>query len=687
MRILVTILLLVLAAACYSSGSEDGGVVIRGHCPAEIDIEQRYDRSNWGSQWRLNGLAHEGGIELEWGAPSVVGVTGYVVARYSQDSNGDLVQGDIRIFEVDGISGGQFLDSDDVDPRTPYTYRVFPVTAGGLGVPTAPLKVWSLPSVRPSAPVNANASYREVVGSWQIGANHVVLEPVSGIRVLRRESGEANWQLVHDDISVYQDHGPFFPRLGYDSWTDEDADPDTDYEYAICFGNAAGVGRAAIVNASNELDSEVVQVGPPRDFRANPYPVTVHWTPLSDAMVVGYELEREPINTDDIYSLHFTTSDRAENYVTIHYGVYSISETKFRVRALTDAGPGSWSDWIAADIAESNVREEQTSKPEVVTLTATHNRVHMVWDTEDSLDGLNVRYLRRRTGIEEEFRALVHQDWIGLDDFDWERAYPVRSVGFTDEYDVRPDTEYEYAVQVKRGDVVSPMSDPVSVRTRVNPRLAESRPLPVYDLDALPTSEGMLLTWELPDDPTLKGILLWETLRDHGRISRGPPVVLPPDQTSYLVLTRGFRPEPWVYMHEVETFNDNGTQAVRLQRTYASAPDMLHCRATTEEVMRADIGHHLTVRFRACEETQTLVIRREFTADGFKESKFEQPCAWVPSDPVIRGGFDDFEGTLKCEYEDTSVKPGTWYVYELTQTFGDGRTFTSHHEVVTRPIR
>ena len=684
---------------------EERGQVIDGFCPDEVEpvtVRTRHHPEQT-DVWELRATAHHGRIVLEWGEPAVPGVTGYVVARHSRDSYGDLVKGSIRIFDVDGISGGRFVDSNDVDPRTPYTYRVFPVTADGLGVPTVPLKVWSLPAVRPLAPVNASASYHAVVGTWQIGANHdfnaidhefvggwriganhVFLEPVSGIRVLRRESGEANWQLVHDDISEYQDHNSFFPGLGYDSWEDVDTDPNTDYEYAICFGNAAGVGRAAVLDAIREPDTEVVQVGPPRDFRAHPDPVTVHWTPLSDPRVVGYELEREPVSEDDVYDLHFTTSDRAENYVTIYGGVRNISETKFRVRAVTDDGHGLWSERIAADIADAEGQRDPMPKPEVVTLAAAHNQVLMVWGTEDSLDGLKVRYLRRQSGIDDEFRVLVYWDWIDLDEFDWARAYPVESVGFTDEYDVRPDTEYEYAVQVKRGDVVSPMSDPVSVRTRVNPKHAERRPLPVYDLESRPTSEGVLLTWELPDDPTLKGILLWESEQNHDAIGIGPPVLLPPDQTSYLALTRGFQPEPLVYGHEVETFNDYGTQAVGSQRTPAYAPEMLHCRATTEEVTRANPGHHLTIRFRACEETQTQVIRRELTADGFKESKFEQRCAWGPSAPVIRGGFDYFEGTQKCDYHDYFVKPGTWYIYELTQTFADGRTFTSHHEVVTR---
>ena len=252
---------------------------------------------------------------------------------------------------------------------------------------------------------------------------------------------------------------------------------------------------------------------------------------------------------------------------------------------------------------------------------------------------------------------------------------------------MRPETEYQYAVQAKRGDVIGPMSDPVSVRTTANPSTVERRSLPVYEFEGEPTSEGFRLSWELPDDPTLKGILLEPSTAEYDVVEASQPIVLPPDQTELLVLTRGYEPEPRRYVYDLVTFNDYGTQAVGFQRVYASAPEMLHCRATTEEVVRDDVGHHLTIRFRGCDEARTSVVRLEFTADWYVESEFETPCTWRQSEAATNyRGFDYFEGTLMCEYVDASVKPGTWYIYEMTQTLADGREFTSTHEIVTRPL-
>jgi len=735
MRILVTILLLVLAVACDSaydaieggfnlavatrvptstttiddvtepdattpvveptvsdpSPSEDErGVVIDGLCPAEVDpvtVRSRHHPEDT-DVWEVRGTAHQGRIVLEWDEPTVPGVTGYVVARHSRDRGGKVLDGSVQTFTVDAVSkGGEYADSTDIEPRIEYQYRVFPVTAGGIAFPSKPLEIWSFPERRPAAPIKASAGYSG--GSWRLRANYEYLQPVNGMRVLRRASGEASWEIVHDEIPLPDSHHAHFPGFGRDTWRDEDIDPSTDYQYAVCFGNAAGIGRAVLVDASREPAPRTVDIDPPRGIKVVrfPYYITVHWAPADDPSVTGFRVERLKVNDDDTRFLHLGTYDRAENYVTMNTYFPNVSESKFRVRAVTQEGRGPWSEWVGVNIVDADGDGADLSKPEFVTATATHNLVHLVWSTEDSLDGLDVRFLRRKFGTDDEFSAYDCFDWVSLREFNWDWTCTGQDAGFTDEYDVRPDTEYEYIVQTKRDDIESPMSEPVTVRTRVNPSVVERRPLPVYDLEALPTREGVLLTWELPDDPTLKGILLWETEQDHDVNTRGPPVVLPPDQTSYLALTRGFKPEPYRYWFDLDTFNDYGTQAVGLQRTYASAPDMLHCRAISEEVLRADTEHHLTIRFRACEESSTQVIRRELMADGFKVSEVNQPCTWEPSEVATNyRGFDHFEGTLKCEYDDTSVKPGTWYVYELTQTLKDGRVFTSDHEVVTSPI-
>ncbi len=668
---------------------DERGVVIDGLCPAEVEpvtVRTRHHPEDT-EVWEVRGTAHQGRIVLEWDEHTVPGVTGYIVTRHSSEGRGKVLDGSVRTFAVDAVSnGGAYADSTDIEPRIEYHYRVFPVTVGGIAFPSEPLEIWSIPERSPTAPIKASAGYSN--GGWRLRANYPYLKPVNGMRVLRRASGEARWEIVHDEISLPDSHHAHFPGFGSDTWRDEDVNQSTDYEYAVCFGNAAGIGRAVLVDASRVVEPETVGIDPPRGIKVVrfPYYITVHWTPVDDTSVTGYRVERLQVNDDDIHRLHFGTYDRAENYVTMNTYFPNVAESKFRVRSVTREGRGPWSEWVGVNIVDADGDRAELSKPEFVTATATHSLVHLVWRTEDSLDGLDVRYLRRQIGTEDEFTAYDCFDWVSLSEFNWDWTCAGQYASFTDEYDVRPDTEYEYMVQTKRGDFVSPMSDPVSVRTRVNPSVVERRPLPVYDLEALPTSDGVLLTWELPDDPTLKGTLLWETEQDHDVNTRGPPVVLPPDQTSYVALTRGFRPEPYRYWFDLDTFNDYGTQAVGLQRTYASAPDMLHCRATTEEVMHADNAHHLTIRFRACDETSTHVIRRELTADGFEVSEVNRPCTWHPSEVATNyRGFDHFGGTLKCEYDDTSVKPGMWYVYELTQTLEDGRMFKSHHEILTYP--
>lgn len=666
---------------------EGRGVVIDGFCPSEfapVRVKSTRDSAKWGNEWELIGTARKGGIVLEWDEPSVAGVTGYVVTRHSRDSNGEMVQGSVRTFAVDTLTSGRYADVIDIEPRAVYRYRVFPVTADGLGFPTAPLEILSPPAEPPEAPIRATARYWG--DRWYVRGYYVFLEPISVMRVLRRDSGEAEWQMIYDD------NGSIYPGNTFGVWSDQDFDPSTDYDYAVCLGNAAGISRAVTTeanqqDASQQIETESVQVGPPRDIQATafPYYLSVYWQPVSDATVTGYAVECQPVSQDHTRNRHLRTYSRARNYVTINLSFPDACRSKFRVRAVTDEGRGPWSEWTEVHSTDAEQPQAEPSKPEIVTLTATHSVVHMVWRTEDPLAGLEVRYLRRRVGAEGDFRAYGCLQWVKLEEFNWEYSCSGSSAGFTDEYDVRPDTEYEYAVQAKREDVISPMSDPVSARTRFNPSTINRRPLPVYDLEGIPTSEGFRLTWELPDDPTLKGILVEPNTVDHDLVRGSEPIVLPPDQTELLVLTRGYDPEPRRYVYDLKTFNDFGTQSVGLQRATASAANFVHCRATTEELMRADVGHHLTIRFRGCEESTTQVIRRELTADGFEVDEINQPCTWRPSEVYNRGGFNHWEGTLKCEYIDATVEPGTWYIYELTQTLADGREFKSHHEIVTRP--
>ena len=692
---------------------EERGEVIDGFCPDEVEpvtVRTRH-RPEQTDVWELRATAHHGRIVLEWDDPPYQGITGYVVARHSMVPSLDMygpdwprmVEGSVRTFTVDdGPGRRQWVDATDIEPSTRYRYRVFPVTHNHFWFPTKPLDISSLPVERPSAPLMVGASFPD--GSWNSLADYAMLDQIYGIircsnctliqvdylfegtravrmRVLRRQSGHKEWRIVRDNVPL---------RSGSTTWLDQEAARDKDFDYAICLANRAGIGLATLMSTRRGSDTEVVNVGPPLDVsvsRSGNH-ATVHWTPSTVHAIKGYHVERQPQNRDDHYNLHFWTGDRAHNYVTVDVSYPDVDQQRFRVRAFTADGPGPWSEWVATDAVHDSVVHERTPKPEIVTLTAAHDQVHLVWRTEDSLDGLDVRYLRRRIGSDLGFSAYCLLSWVGLEEFNWNSRCADRDVGWTDDYNVRPDTEYEYAVQTKRGDDVGPMSDPVSVRTRAIPTHVKRPPLQLHDLEGMPTSDGFLLSWELPEDPTLEGIWVLGHSGQDDVVELVGPVVLPPDQTDYLVLTRGFRPEPYRYWFDLYTFNEYGTQSVAQQRARTSAAELTHCRATREAVIRADIGYHLTIRFRACEETSTQVVRRELTADGLKETALEQPCTWTKSDPSISGwGSDYFEGTLKCEYEDSGVLPGRWYVYELTQTFADGRTSATHHEVVTSPIR
>ena len=699
MRHVATILLLCVAVvACDAFTERELGVVIDGLCPAEIAPETvgpTFRDGRWGEGYDLEllGRAHKDKIEIEWGIPPSSDTTGYIVARLSYDARGKLEHDSMRTFEVNEVLGDRrYSDTTDVAPSTNYRYRVIPVTAAGLGFPSWPVDIWSLPAEKPDPPLTATVQlYRGSSGSgWELRATHSFLKPANDALVARRESADMPWQIVREPEIRTQSE--YFPYEGDIYWFDEESDPNVEYEYAVCFANRAGIGIATLLITSLSLDSRPVSVSvdPPRDIdgAANDSILTLYWTASDDPQVRGYGVEREKVNDDDTYALQSESIGQAASFQ--RYSVARLPDVpqhRFRVRALTSDGQGPWSEWVAVDLSPTADSQVSTPKPKILAAVATNDQVDLVWHVAGSFDGLQVRYLRRQTRAEGEFKAYQSWNWIDSIDFNWDYAYPVESTRFTDEHDVRPDTEYEYAVQLKRGAIVGPASDPVSVRTGTHAGVDEGRPLPVLDFEAEPKSDGVRLTWELPADSTLEGILVIETRVYNGHPGRFIPfVTLRPDQNEYMALKRGFSPDASYYAFDIKTFNDFGKQAVGFQREFVYVSDMLHFTMTTEEVERADEGHHLTVRFRSCDEASTEVVRHELTADGFDVTDIDQPCAWVRSEPLIRRGFDYFEGTLVCEYVDTSVKPGTWYIYELTQALADGREFTSTHEIVTRPI-
>ena len=694
----------------YGPMEYERGTVIDGFCPADVEpITVKSSRHDYFGRLELRGTAHQGRIELEWDAPEVSGVTGYVVTRhqvaYSQGTAlsdwPSLVAGSVRTFQVGGgPEDRRWTDSTDIEPSTGYRYRVFPVITNVLWFPTATLEITSLPAERPDAPLRAGASFPNE--GWNSIADHSLLDPyfanigcsnctriqadylhdgppASRMRILRRQSGQTQWRIVGDGV-------PF--GYGRKTWLDEEAARDKEFDYAICLGNRAGVGRATLISTRLAADTETVDVGPPLPVRASQSGnyVTVHWPPSNDPAVKGYHVEHRQLYEGQWSNRHYWTDHRADNFVSV-VRHRDFSQLMFRVRAFSADGHGPWSDWVATTDAKSPIVRAETPKPEIVTASATHSEVHLVWRTDDSKDGIRVRFLRRRIGFEDEFKAYKCWDWANVEEFDWDYPCAGPAAGWTDENEVRPDTKYEYAVQTKRGGVVSPMSDPVTVRTESIPDTIARPPMPVYDLRAWLASDGLLLTWELPDDPTINEIRVLGRTVDQDIVQESWPVVLPPDQTEYLVLTRGFPPEPKRISFRVTTFNDFGRQAVGVPRRSVSASGLTHCRATTESVSRANDAPNLTVRFRSCEVATTKVFRRELTADGFNVSELKQPCTWRASE-VVPGstGPDWFEGTLKCEYDDIDVKPRTWYIYELTQTLPDGREFTSHHEIVTRSL-
>lgn len=709
----VATLTVAMTAACYTVadphagyakpidpttlGDMSRGVVIDGICPAEIEpvtVASDSRNSNWGHDRELRATAHSDKIVLNWEAPDVPNLSGYIVARERAGSDFDDRFQIFRIEEFASIGQQEeFADSDGIETATWYRYRVFPLTSEGLEIPSASVTIWSPPDAPPPAPSYVNAR-RNTDGQIGVGVGFGFHAWEKGIRIARRSAGESEWRILHEEPPgndrdhVVDEH---------DYWADDRVNARKSHQYAVCVSNTHGYGRATLADSSGRL--KTVQVGPPRNLKsvASQDGFTVYWDPVDNESVTGYEMERMGVCRENPYRAVYTTSDAEENYASCSYSSSRKSSRtqRTRVRATIENGHGPWSDFFEVDTSSVNADASENSLPEIVSLNASYDAVYGVWSTQ-GVDGdsrytrdgqfkdIRYRILRRRAGQGGEYQAYDRRgQWVDLGNFDWHQAPWRIQLGWSDDR-VHPDTEYEYAVQMKIGDAVHPPSEPKLVRTDQIPPTKDRRPFWVHDFRATPTDRGFALTWELPEDPTLTGLQLLSYC-EGGRApcyTGGP--VLPPDATSYLVRSGDYSPHV-EYCFWLRTVNDYGFQSTRGNRLCVDGGELSHCQASDESISSGGGGgysDHFVIGLLNCEVSRVKVIRHEFTADGFEATVIDEPCNWTPFPVGWPSEFDD-TNVLSWRFADFDIKPGTWYVYEIRQIFGNGGQSVTFHSRVS----
>ena len=361
------------------------------------------------------------------------------------------------------------------------------------------------------------------------------------------------------------------------------------------------------------------------------------------------------------------------------------------MRATTKDGPGPWSDYLEVD---TSFASPDDSRLEIVSLNASYKAIFGVmdngrddnthhWQSDDD-DEVRIRILRRRAGLGEEYQARVNWlNWVDLDSFEWgEHARRITKLGWKD-HDVQPDTLYEYAVQLKRGAVVEPPTEPKFVRTDPLPESEDRLPIFVHGLEAIPTDRGILLTWELPDDPTLTGLVIGSSCEEegsHAHCSESGPI-LPPDATEYLITDYDYHPE-LEFCFSVRTMNNYELSFFSGVHTCVDGSEMSHCQVNQQSInsrVADGIGPLITIQLNSCEEARVQVIRRELTADGFKVTRSRQQCEWTPREAL---GWRPRAGVLSWWYADADIKPGSWYVYEIQRKLRNGEERTTFHSRV-----
>ena len=526
------------------------GIVIDGLCPAEIEpttievVPSLFDRRGG---YSVYGTPYDAQNVLTWSAPDVPGLTGYQIKRETLDPHESFRVVAEHNFNTGGEA--EFSDSFNLTPDREYRYWIYPAVGTEFLDPYGPITLRARPSEPPPAPYRLLARhYQDAIGLETLYGN---LIEVSTFRFLRRNSPDSAWELVEGENLNYGDY-----YRGRWSWV---TDNQWGVEYAACLGNDKGFGRA--VTRYVGLESHTQDVAPPSSVRAlaRSTRTTVFWEPSNDPRVIGYDVVRGTLPITDREDFE-RSDDRAQNYVTFRDGDPN-QEQQFKVRSLTRSGHGPWSETVwyrPSDPPSSNA--DTLGIPRIVSASPSHAAVHLVFEVDGPLEDVRYGVLRRQVGEDRGWSTYQDYDWIDKDEFDWERAYEVYRIPWAYATNVQPDTEYEYAIQLLDGEELVGPSEPIRVKTRPVPDDPDRLPLPVTGLKAIETSSAIEITWELPDDPTITGILLTVTEWDYDVVGQFVHV-LPATATRHLYVPRVY--PDWyevapTYAFSVRTVNDHG---------------------------------------------------------------------------------------------------------------------------------
>ena len=509
--------------------------------------------------WRVEATANHETVQLEWDDLNDPDVLGYRIFRWLVDSD------EIDVVDRDSAVTA-FIDTDGIYPETKYRYWVFPIKTGALGHPSDPVDVVTPTSGLPSPPrgIHAVASPNSVGLKWAQPKD----ETIEGFVVLRRDStGGSDWVTIVDDVARTSRNERSRTK-GFNHIDEAEIVPGHEYHYAVCSTGVAGVGAASEV--ADVVVPQSLDLPAPENVHAEATykSITLKWDPVDHPAVTGYEVFRRIPKQEDDFNLTQRISGRFKTATTLSYIWQPLTVYEYKIRAVAPLWSGSESEigsiiTPAVPFAHSDLPPTSTN----LTARASHVDVWLQWDPVDDPTVTEYRVIRKESGENTPFQAHVLWNWQDIDSENYHPDYSkVTGTVWTDVYEIKPETAYDYWVAAVNANGDSEWSEPVRVTTESFDSEERHSPPTPYNLQAVATEEGIELTWDVPDDPSITGYVVEQVHVDLDLVTHSNHEIDTPE-ASFVVphLVPGEE-----YSFEVRAVNDFG-QGHHSERVWATS--------------------------------------------------------------------------------------------------------------------
>lgn len=619
--------------------------------------------------WNAFATATHDAITLSWVQSNLPDVVGYRVVRWLPGTD------KFKMADLELVN--EYVDTSDVEPRTEYRYWIFPIQPDQLSAPTDQIRVFTpLPSL-PNPPENVSA----LASPEAIGLNWSRLDDssVHKFLILRRSTDFGPvWEIVAEEPNprhlLYRDlpNGVYYIDK-------EDIVPGKGYEYRICAVNSLGTSEASPIVKVTVPHVEEITIPTPKNLIAEPThdTMTLKWDAVEHPDVTGYEVFRRRTKFDDEFSLTASVGGTLSTAALDRHSVYPLTDYEYKVRAVSQLWHGDFSETVAVTTPKvPSGHSALPPKPNNLTAVGTYRNVILNWDPVDDPTAINYRLLRKEIGVDDDYLVDAYPRWISMDDENYLPDYGIYEGSYRiDAKVVKPETTYEYRVIAVNENGDGEPSDVVRVTTPAVPDDERRLPTTPFNLEALQTDEGIVLTWDVPDDPTITGFMFDAAEIDHDLVSAIPFIVDGTEES--FIFTEFYR--AYTYVFEVLAINDHGfghpshrvwIDAEAMAET--SQPWYRHTYASHEDV-RIDISTNPDVQV-----DDVHITRHELTKDGFVTTSF-----------LGREGFT--QGSDYFDVIDENVRSATLYWYETRSQIGDDFSEPTHLVDVTKrgplPIR